>query len=140
MATDNDTLLDLSTAIDRKHITINGKQFPLRHITEFSLLERHEIAVAGRLMQGMSRIGEDSDEAVTAIEKASQCLTSTTQRLLIDADDAIAELSDDQKLQVLNCFFGQMGVSPKQMEKLTAKQLKQQRVSKGSTAAKSTTG
>lgn len=141
MANKQDTpLLELQTSIQRKTIKIDDQFYPLRNLSEFSLIERHEFALVGKLMMGMTRIGEEGDEANQAVNQAHLSLDSVMERLLIGAEEPLKKLSDEAKLQVLNCFFEQAGINPQKLEKVTASQLKQQRVSKDSTAARQKAG
>lgn len=146
MATTNTSLLDLSTKIERKNIRIDDKLYAIRNMTEFNLIERHEIALAAKVMQGMTRLGEATIGANSAVEAARSGLHETVSRILVGAEEVLPpltepqKLTDEQKLMVLNCFFEQAGTTPQKMQQTTAKQLKRQRVSKDSTEEAPTAG
>ena len=63
-------LLDFSTTIDRNFIKIDGVVYPIRHLSEFSLMERHVMAAIARPMSGVSKLGSEESGAIDAIEKA----------------------------------------------------------------------
>ena len=133
-STNNPPLLDLQTKIDRKHIDIDGKHYPLRSLAEFSLMERHDMAAHGRAMQGLSQLGEDEAAARAAIEKAALSLHETFLRIVVDGDEIAGKLTDEHKLTVLNCFFAQAGLQASPNGS-TTKSSKRRQGSKDSTAA-----
>ncbi len=108
----SNTLLDLDTQIQRKAIRIDGTPYELRNLSEFSLMDRHEMAAIGKALQrGWSAIGSEDEGTTAQIIKASASLDEAFQRVVIGASNVTAKLSVEQKLAVLNCFFEQ-AVSP----------------------------
>ena len=112
MATD--PLLDFSTSIKRNFITIDGAPYELRHASEFSLLDQHLMMAHGKAMAELKdSIGTDTVEAGTAVAKASGSLDDLFQRIVINGAAVVTKLTDEQKLMVLNCFFAQPELAPK---------------------------
>ncbi len=104
----SDTLLDLDTQIQRKTIRIDGTPYELRNLSEFSLMDRHEMASIGKALQaGWKVIGSEDDGTTQQIIRAAASLDEAFQRVVIDAKGVTAKLSVEQKLAVLNCFFEQ---------------------------------
>ena len=132
-----DDLLSLTTTINRRNIRIDGKAYALRHLSEVSLMERHRLASYGKLMQALADIG--NDQATADIEKATEAIRDAFLRVVIDGDAIVDKLSDEQRLTVLNCFFGQEPlITPKTVT--TSETSKPRRGSRVSMAAGRKTG
>ena len=122
-----DPLLSLSTTLERKHIKIDGKAYPIRSLDEFSLIERHRIAVDAKAMKEVDKLGGDESEV---IEKASEALRRSVLQIIVDGEEIIDKLNDENKFAIINCFFEQVtGKNP------SAKKLKPLADSSDSTGA-----
>ena len=134
-------LLDLTTGIERKHITVDGKVYPIRNLGEFSLMDQHRMIHDARAMNGIDAGGDEgvSDEEY---QKAVDGMNRTFELVVIGSDELKGILLDSQKLEVIHAFFDQAGALTRGLKAMRGKGKvsRSRRVSKDSTAEARKTG
>ena len=108
-----DGLVNLETKAEREFITVDGERFELRTMHEFALIDRHHLAAAGRAMESIARLG---DESITdeELQKAVDGLNQVFNGVVIGADEIADKLTDQQKLDVVAAFFVRAGNRPRE--------------------------
>ncbi|MFQ5775865.1 MAG: hypothetical protein ACE5GS_15185 [Kiloniellaceae bacterium] len=95
-------LLDLSTAIERPTVLIDGASYEILCPDELSILDLQRLMADGRKIDAIVRKDELSDEDVATL---SRLLATLSERILVGAPaDVRARLSDQQRLRVAEVF------------------------------------
>ena len=101
------SLLDLNTIdAERNFIVVDKKEYEIRSIAEFSLIERHHMAQSSHALQNITKLG-DPTVSDSHIQKAVDGLNKVFLQIVIGAEDLVDRLSEDQKGEVLGAFFTQ---------------------------------
>ena len=102
-------LLEFSTPAadqERNFIVVDGKQYFIRSIKEFTLMERHHMAQSAHALQNIAKLG-DPTVSDSHIQKAIDGLNSVFKQIVLDGEDLVERLSEDHKGEVLQAFFKQ---------------------------------
>lgn len=108
MSEETKNVLSLSTT-ERQTVTIDGTEYPLRKLAEFSLRESHELAKVFKAQDSiMDLMGkDDSDQRIEEIQEA---VTKAACRVLVGADEVIQKLGNGQQQQILKVFLQESGI------------------------------
>jgi hypothetical protein len=140
-----DSLLDLSTLLDRDHITIDGAAYELRLTEELSIVDAAAAARVGEQLTAVAgkTFSQLSDDECARVESALRWLIET---ILIAPDDVQARLQTQQRLAIATAFFQRRRASDRTTRAATTSRpspstgSRSFRGSSGSTAGRRRTG
>lgn len=95
-------LLEISTLVERHHITINGNPYEIVNADELSIIDFHRIARKGEQVQALLLQDTDADEA--QVKVLNDLLDSMCHVVLIAPEDIHALLSARHRLAIVRTF------------------------------------
>jgi hypothetical protein len=102
----SESVLDLSTLVDRPVVTIDRERYELRHPDELSLLDQLRMTRSATRVQVLVGLLTDVDRAPTPAEEDEyRALLDQTCRAILVAPDAVhAKLRDDHRVAIGRAF------------------------------------
>lgn len=97
-----DTLLDLSTEVQRKSVVIDGERYSMRHPDEFSFAEQKKLRASSQKIDELLKSEHSDDETLDELERTPKQVVAM---VMPDLPKEVADrLTDDQRLSIVNAF------------------------------------
>ncbi len=103
--THKNPLLELTTTIERNTIQVDGKEYEIRNLDEFSLAERNQCIAHGKRLSAL--FNSEKIEEKQANELSVGLNDLFRKMVVAEAEELSKKLNDGQKLKVLTAFLTQ---------------------------------
>jgi len=104
-----DSLLDLSTSVERPVVNIDGEPYEMRDPNEFTLSQVHELATLGKKLQKLMSKDELSDSESDDLEQIGIDIVTTVMVQL--PREVLDKLSAVSKMKISEAFTNRAGMS-----------------------------
>lgn len=95
-------VLDISTLVERKWISIDDVAYEIRNVSEFGVVESHALFVYGKSVAGL---GEFETLSPKQAEKVSLAVENMIRLIVVDLpDDVLANLSDWNRSRIVQAW------------------------------------